>query len=270
LRRFGCDPSAIGAIAREARQVCGYLEPHIEQGPVLEERNLALGVVTAIAGATRFNVEVRGQAGHAGTVPMALRKDALAGAAAMISAVEEEARSAPEIVATVGTIAALPGAVNVIPGEVRFSVDLRSPADAARRRAVASIRARLHAIARERGLRLGIGSAFEAAATACDKTLMEALGTALSRKGHEDFRLPSGAGHDAMAMASLCPVVMLFLRCKGGISHNPAEAITVGDAQAALEVMLDFLTHYRPPCPGPGAGAATGSEGRGTGEARRR
>ncbi|MFI4995063.1 MAG: allantoate amidohydrolase [Hyphomicrobiales bacterium] len=247
LRGFGCDTAAIGAIARDPLGVCGYLESHIEQGPVLEGENLALGVVTAIAGTSRLSVKVAGEAGHAGTVPMACRRDALAGAAAMIGAVEVEARLAPEVVATVGTIEALPGAINVIPGEVRFSVDLRAPTDALRHRAVAAIEGRMHAIASERGLALQLTPLYEAPATACDAPLIKMLSEALARQGHRVFTLPSGAGHDAMAMALLCPVAMLFLRCKGGISHNPAEAITVEDAQAAIEVMLDFLLNYRLP-----------------------
>jgi allantoate deiminase len=247
LQQFGCDPEAIGAIARERGKVCGYLESHIEQGPVLEQKGLALGVVTAISGASRFGVKVRGEAGHAGTVPMAGRKDALAGAAAMISAVEEAPCHRDMLVATVGTIAVSPGAINVIPGEASFSVDLRAPVDAARREATDAVQERMRAIAAERGLSLELTPLFDAAATACDPALIEALAATLTRKGHRDFRLPSGAGHDAMTIAPLCPVVMLFLRCKGGISHNPAESIALEDAQAAIEVMLDFLVHYRPP-----------------------
>ncbi|SDR48673.1 allantoate deiminase [Rhizobiales bacterium GAS113] len=247
LRGFGCDTAAIAAIARDPARICGYLESHIEQGPVLEAENLALGVVTAIAGTSRFNVTVTGEAGHAGTVPMAHRKDALAGAAAMISAVEVQARATPDVVATVGVISALPGAINVIPAEVRFSVDLRAPADAARHGALAALEGRLHAIAAERGLGLELTPLHEAEATRCDPALIGELSASLARRGHLARELPSGAGHDAMAVASLCPVVMLFLRCQGGISHNPAESITVEDADAAVEVILDFLLHYRPP-----------------------
>jgi allantoate deiminase len=254
LRQFGCDPARIPAIARQKGRICGYLESHIEQGPVLEANKLALGIVTAFPNSSRFRVVVKGEAGHAGTVPMTHRKDALAGAALMISAVEEEARSAPEVVATVGIIEALPGAANVIPGEVSFSIDLRAPVDAARRDAAASVERRLRAIAAERSLELKLTSRPGEPVPACDPGLVEALAQAFTRKGHPVFKLPSGAGHDAMAMGELCPVAMLFLRCKGGISHNPAESITVEDAQAAIEVMLDFLLHYRPPAPG---GSAT-------------
>lgn len=256
LEQFGCDPNAIGKIARDPAKVCGYLESHIEQGPVLEQMGLALGVVTAISGASRFGVKVKGEAGHAGTVPMAGRKDALAGAAAMVLAVEEEARKRDTLVATVGTIAVAPGAINVVPGEASFSVDLRAPVDVARHEATSAVQARMRAIASERGLGLELAQTFDASATACDPALIEALAASLSRRGHPDFRLPSGAGHDAMTIAPLCPVVMLFLRCKGGISHNPAEAITIEDAQAAIEVMLDFLVHYRP------AGHPTAAESR--------
>jgi hydantoinase/carbamoylase family amidase len=247
LRSFGCDASAIGRIARDPRNVCGYLESHIEQGPVLEAENLALGVVTAIAGMSRFNVTVAGEAGHAGTVPMERRKDALAGAAVMIAAIEAVARQTDEVVATVGMIDALPGAINVIPSVVRFSVDLRASRDRLRLEALGAIEARLRAIASERALGLTLTPLDEAKATACDPALIEELSQALSRQGHRVFALPSGAGHDAMVMAQLCPVAMLFLRCKGGISHNPAEQITVEDAEAAIRVMLDFLLNYRAP-----------------------
>ncbi len=247
LHGFGCDARVIGKIARDPARICGYLESHIEQGPVLEAENLALGVVTAIAGMCRFNVMVEGEAGHAGTVPMERRKDPLAGSAAMILAVEDEARRTREVVATVGVIEALPGAINVIPAKVRFSVDLRAPTDEVRERAKAKVEARLRAVAKERGLDISFTPLDEAKATPCDRSARSALSaSARWRQGHEVFKLPSGAGHDAMAMADLCPVAMLFLRCKGGISHNPAEAITVEDAQAAIEVMLDFLMHFRP------------------------
>jgi allantoate deiminase len=249
LRAFGCDTAAIGAVARDPARICGYLESHIEQGPVLEAENLALGVVTAIAGTSRFSVTVKGEAGHAGTVPMAHRKDALAAAALMITAVEAQARATPDVVATVGVISARPGAINVIPAEVTFSLDLRAPTDAARHAALAALEGRLHVIAAERGLGLVLTPLHEAQATRCDRALIEQLRASLARRGHGPRELPSGAGHDAMAIASLCPVVMLFLRCKGGISHNPAESITLEDADAAVEVMLDFLLHYRPPPP---------------------
>ncbi len=246
LHGFGCDARVIGKIARDPARICGYLESHIEQGPVLEAENLALGVVTAIAGMCRFNVTVEGEAGHAGTVPMERRKDPLAGSAAMILAVEDEARRTREVVATVGVIEASPGAINVIPAKIRFSVDLRAPTDMVREKAKAKVETRLRAIAKERGLAIRFTPLDEAKATPCDEGLMLDLSEALARQGHRVFALPSGAGHDAMAMAKLCPVAMLFLRCKGGISHNPAEAITVEDAQAAIEVMLDFVVHFDP------------------------
>jgi allantoate deiminase len=164
----------------------------------------------------------------------------------MIAAVEDEARRTPEVVATVGVIEATPGAINVIPAKVRFSVDLRAPTDEVRENAKAKVEGRLRDIAKERGLEISFTPLDEAKATPCEPGLRQQLSDALARKGHRAFALPSGAGHDAMAMARLCPVAMLFLRCKGGISHNPAESITVQDAQAAIEVMLDFLLHFRP------------------------
>jgi allantoate deiminase len=203
--------------------------------------------VTVISGCSRVKVVVSGEAGHAGTVPMSRRKDALAGAVEMIAAVERQARASADVVATVGVIEALPGAINVIPAEARFSIDLRASSDASRLRAIAAIEGELQRIAADRELGLALTPNYEAQATACDAGLIAALTRALERQGHRPIALPSGAGHDAMAMATLCPVVMLFVRCKGGISHNPAEAITVEDADAAIRVMLDFLLHYEVP-----------------------
>jgi allantoate deiminase len=246
LVSFGCDPGKIGALARDPKDVLGFVEVHIEQGPVLENRNLPVGVVTAINGATRLAVDVYGAAGHAGTVPMSLRRDALASAAAMMVAIEDLAREQRELVATVGRIEARPGAVNVIPGEVRFTVDVRSPDDAQRRRAVADIETRLASIAQTRSVELKTTTTHEAAASVCHPAIVEQVEAAVVRQSVSPLRLPSGAGHDAMAMARLCPVGMLFVRCEGGISHNPAELITAEDADMAARVLLDFIRHFRP------------------------
>jgi allantoate deiminase len=246
LAAFGCDAAAIPAMARRPDQVLGYLEVHIEQGPVLESLGLPVGVVTAINGASRFRVEVAGHAGHAGTVPMALRRDPLAAAADMILAVERRAAGAPErgLVATVGKIEAKPGAPNVIPGSVTFTVDLRAPVDADRHKAADDIAAALGTLAGRRGVELRVEKTHDEPAAACDPALVELLEASVRRAGITPHRLPSGAGHDAMAMAALCPMAMLFVRCKGGISHNPAEAITAEDAEVAVRVLLDFLRSF--------------------------
>jgi allantoate deiminase len=246
LQSFGLDPESIPAVARKPSDVIGYLELHIEQGPVLEAKNQPLGVVTAIASIQRLMATVSGEAGHAGTVPMGYRKDALAAAADMILAVERIAKSLPGMVGTVGRIEAMPGAINVIPGEVRFSLDLRAPADEARREGVAEVVAAIEAIARARGVSLALSSGYEEHAAACHPAIRAGLAAAIRSIGHEPVELTSGAGHDAMVFGDLCPMGMLFLRCKGGISHNPAESITEEDADAALAAMLAFVRALDP------------------------
>ncbi|MGH7120311.1 MAG: allantoate amidohydrolase [Acetobacteraceae bacterium] len=246
LRRFGCSADEIPSAARRTADVLGYIELHIEQGPVLEAEGLPLGVVTAIAGASRATAEITGMAGHAGTVPMALRRDALAAAAEMLLAVEEIARSMQDVVATAGWIEAMPGAVNVIPGGARFSLDVRSPRDAVRNEATARIEEAFRTIAARRNVGVRLVRSYEEAAATCAPWLVEQLATALGRSGIRPRNLPSGAGHDGLAMAALCPIGMLFVRCKGGISHHPAEAVTAADAGIAITVLVDFLRHFVP------------------------
>jgi allantoate deiminase len=246
LAAAGC-VGAVAGCARRAEDTVGYVELHIEQGPVLEAEGLPLGVVSAINGATRWRVAVRGEAGHAGTVPMALRRDALAAAAEMVLAVEREGRATEDLVATVGQIEARPGAVNVVPGEARFTLDFRAPSDAVRTAAAAVLEATFAGIAERRGVEVTIDRYHEAAAVGCDPALSEQLAAAVGRAGIAPRRLPSGAGHDAMALAALCPIAMLFVRCKGGISHHPAEAISAEDADLAVRVLLDLLRHIEAP-----------------------
>ena len=245
LQHFGCNPFDIPAVPRQRQAVLGYVEVHIEQGPVLEAEGLPLGVVTAIAGASRFEIQVNGQAGHAGTVPMGLRKDALAAAAEMILAVERRAAATPSLVATVGRIDARPGAANVIPDTARFSIDIRAPADADRTAAISDLEREFQIIASRRTVGVEMKRTYDEPAAACEPWLVEQLEAAVSRLGIRTLRLPSGAGHDGLAMVALCPIGMLFVRCKGGISHNPAESITVEDAAVAVRVLLDFLRHFR-------------------------
>jgi allantoate deiminase len=219
-----------------------YFEAHIEQGPVLEAEGLAVGVVTGIASQLRYQLTVIGMAGHAGTTTMPLRKDALAAAAEMVLAAERIAReAASDVVATVGRLIAAPGAPNVIPGRVEFTLDVRSIDPARRDAAAKAILAEFGAIAarREVGLDQNLANAF--AASPCDPTLMGLLSASLAAIGQPEFRLPSGAGHDAMNLAALCPTAMLFLRCRGGISHNPAEHVEPADAEIALKAMLGFI-----------------------------
>jgi allantoate deiminase len=247
LQHFGCNPFDIPAIPRRRGDVLGYVEMHIEQGPVLEAEDLPVGVVTAINGASRFDVEVKGHAGHAGTVPMGLRKDALAAAAEMLLAVERRGAATSNLVATVGRIEAQPGVVNVIPDKARFTIDLRAPADAERRAAISDIEREFRTIAVRREVGIDLKRTYEEAAATCAPWVVKQLEAAVARAGIRTLRLPSGAGHDGLAMSALCPIGMLFVRCKGGISHNPAESITVEDADVALGVMLDFLRNFHPP-----------------------
>ncbi len=246
LQRFGCNPFEIPGIPRRKEDVLGYVEVHIEQGPVLEAEDLPVGVVTAINGASRFTVEVTGLAGHAGTVPMHLRKDALAAAAEMVLLVERVARETADLVATVGRMEALPGAVNVIPSGARFTIDIRSPSDAIRKEATTRLEREFGEIAQRRGITVRLKKSYDEPAAACAPWLIEQLEAAVARCGIRPLRLPSGAGHDGLAMVALCPIGMLFVRCKGGISHNPAESITAEDADAVVRVLLDFLRHVQP------------------------
>ena len=246
LQQFGCNPFEIPKLPRRREDVLAYVELHIEQGPVLEAEGLPVGVVTAINGASRFMVDLTGEAGHAGTVPMALRKDALAAAAEMILAIERRAAAPSELVATAGLIEALPGAVNVIPGAARFTIDVRAPADSVRAEAIADLERELGAIAERRGVGMAMRRTYDAPAAACAPWLIDGLEAAVARTGIRPRRLPSGAGHDGLAMVDLCPMGMLFVRCKGGVSHNPAERVTAEDADFAVRALLDFLRSFEP------------------------
>jgi allantoate deiminase len=227
---------------RDPADTLAYLEAHIEQGPVLEADGLAVGTVTGIAAQLRYAVTVKGMAGHAGTTAMRLRRDSLAGAAAMVLAVEQLARGDnSDVVATVGTIEALPGAANVIPGEVHFTIDVRSGSEARRNDVAKAILDRLREIAEARALELDIALVHDLAASPCDPALMDLVDEALVAAEQPVRRLVSGAGHDAMVMAALCPTAMLFIRCKDGISHNPAEHVEPADVEIALQVMLGFI-----------------------------
>ena len=245
LADFGLDADAIGAAARRRHELLAYAELHIEQGPVLEAEGLPVGVVTAINGGNRLAIEVSGMAGHAGTVPMRLRRDALAAAAECVLAVERIVSAEQDVVGTVGKIEAAPGAINVIPGRVRFSVDVRAPTDMQRERALAQVRTAFADIAQARGVALDVRPVWEAKTATCAPWLQEQLAGAIEAEGIAPRRLPSGAGHDGMAMISIADIGMLFVRCKGGISHNPAESITEGDAAVAARVFLCFIERFR-------------------------
>ena len=241
LREFGGDPGAIASAARSPDELLAYCEVHIEQGPVLERRGAPVGVVTAITGQTHAEVAFQGEAGHAGTVPMDARRDALTGAAEWVLAVETLARGRPGLVATVGRLDVDPGARNVIPGAARLSLDVRHGSDAIRREAIADVRAEAQRVAAGREVRLTWDARGETAAVPTEPRLSERLADAVTAAGHAVERLPSGAGHDGVSMAAIAPVAMLFVRCAGGISHNPAESVAEADVAVALDVMERFV-----------------------------
>jgi allantoate deiminase len=247
LIEFGLDPENIGAAARIRGELLAYIELHIEQGPVLEAENLPIGVVTAIAGATRLAARLTGMAGHAGTVPMALRRDALTGAAECISKIEELCRADDAgLVGTVGYIDAAPGATNVIPGEAHFTMDIRAPTDDHRKRAVGEIVRQIEAIAKRRKLELQVEVTHENRTVPCAPWLKEQVAAAVAAEGYPVFELPSGAGHDGMAMVDIADVAMLFVRCRGGISHHPDEHVDMADADAGARVLLRLIENFRP------------------------
>jgi hydantoinase/carbamoylase family amidase len=241
---FGGNPTAIPSLARDPKKILAFVESHIEQGPVLLDEGLAVGVVTAIAGVTRVRARVLGVAGHAGTVPMPGRRDALTAAAEMALAVESFCAARPtELVGTVGRFAvAGGGAVNVIPGEVEFTVDVRSGDDGPRREAAKAVEAECRAIAARRGVSLEWKAFFELDSAPCDERLQAGLAASIAARGIEVRSLRSGAGHDAMEFCRIVPTAMLFVRCgNGGISHNPLETLSADDAEIATQVLLDFF-----------------------------
>jgi len=235
---FGCDPSEIAAEARSPDDILGYLEVHIEQGPVLQERDLPVGIVTAIAGQTRAQATFRGIAGHAGTVPMTSRRDALCAAAEFILKVERLGSETPGLVATVGQITALPGASNVIPGVVDLTLDLRHQDDAIRRSACDALHAASMQLAHCRKIGCDFAIIQESGSIPCDPELRRALADSLKARELPVFDLPSGAGHDAVALSALCPAAMLFVRSLNGISHHPDEFASESDIAVALDVLI--------------------------------
>jgi allantoate deiminase len=239
IETFGLNPSDIASAA--LHDVRAYLEFHIEQGPVLESLKQPLGVVEAIAGQTRMEFVFCGRANHAGTTPMALRFDAIAGAAEWIMAVERIGTSGPGLVATVGSVETKPGATNVIAGEARLSLDVRHASDAIRQTTVTKTVHEAQEICQRRGLSLRFTTRMDQAAVAMDASLTEQVETAIKRSGCEPSRIVSGAGHDAMILAEKVPSSMIFLRTPGGISHDPAECVSVDDVAKAIECGLHLL-----------------------------
>ena len=239
----GGDPEA--AIRSAPPELAGYLEVHIEQGPVLERAGLPVGVVTAVAGQTRVRVVVRGEAGHAGTVPMTARRDALAAAAEVVLAVERVGRSVEGLVATVGALELSPNVGNVVPGEARMLLDIRHADDAVRAEAAGAIRAEVERVASARAAEASWTLRYDTPAVELSPDLRRALGGAIEGGGHSVRTLVSGAGHDAVVLSRVCPAAMLFVRCAGGISHDPRESVDEADVAVALDVVERFLRDLR-------------------------
>ncbi|MFG1343764.1 allantoate amidohydrolase [Xanthobacter autotrophicus DSM 431] len=241
LRSFGAPVDRVADCRRDPQDMLGYVEVHIEQGPVLEAAGAPLGIVTGIAGASRGHVRVRGEAGHSGTLPMAMRHDALAAAAEMILAVEARGRAnGDDLVATVGTLVIAGSAVNVVPGEVQFSLDVRTLNDDLRHAALADIRATVAEIAARRGVRASVDIGHEVPAAPCHGPLKERMAEVVESLGLPALRLPSGAGHDAMVFRGIMPMAMLFVRSQNG-SHNPREYAAPADIGLAAEALYAFL-----------------------------
>ncbi len=232
---------SLPAAAHRSRDLLGYVETHIEQGPVLESKQRAVGVVSAIAGQSRFKLSWTGQAGHAGTTPMGLRHDALAGAAEFILGAEKLARGSAGLVATVGALTASPGAANVISGGVVHTLDVRHASDPARRSALFKLGRLAAAIAQRRGLRVAWQRTQDNGAVTCSPALTAQLAQSVKAMQKQSLSLVSGAGHDAVVLSALTPVAMLFVRCRQGLSHHPDEFASPADLDVALRVVIDFL-----------------------------
>ncbi len=241
IRKFGGDPIKLRSSRLNPKELLGYVEAHIEQGPLLEKKNLAVGIVTAIAGQSRFKIIFTGHAGHAGTTPMNLRQDALCAAAEFILAVEKYARRTTDLVATVGQIKAEPGASNVIPAAANLTLDVRHQSDPVRCAACFAFQKSAKKIANARNIKTSWQIVQQTDSVPCAPQLSGLLKRAAKKHQPRVIELPSGAGHDAAIMAGITPTAMLFVRCKGGASHHPAESASLEDIEVALDVLNDFI-----------------------------
>ncbi len=249
LLQAGHDPAAIPAIARNPADLLGYVEVHIEQGPVLLQRDLPVGIVTSIAGSCRYMVQLKGVASHSGTTPMPMRKDAAAAAAEILLYVEQRCAQDQQasLVGTVGQLQVPNGSTNVIPGACVFSLDIRAADDAIRDAAVEDVLRHIETVCERRCIEANVEKMVSAPAAPCASWLMDQLSAATERAGVKPFKLASGAGHDAMTIAKITDVAMLFTRCgNGGISHNPLETMTADDAEVSAQILLDFLRRFTP------------------------
>jgi hydantoinase/carbamoylase family amidase len=245
IHKAGFDPEAIPSLARRPQDLLGYLEVHIEQGPLLLQEDLPVGIVTSIAGTVRYAVTITGKAGHAGTVPMDLRRDAAAAAAEIVLYVERRCAAAPTLVGTVGRLNVPDGAINVIPGRCELSLDIRAADDATRDAAAADVLAEIQEIARRRKVTAEVKEIQRGPAAPCSAGLQAQLAAALARAGVRPRYLASGAGHDAVSFSGVTDIAMLFVRCgNGGISHSPLETVTPADADIAARILLDVLQNF--------------------------
>jgi allantoate deiminase len=244
LRTFGLDPAKLPSAARNPGDMLAYVELHIEQGPVLEGEDLPVGVVTAINAQTRKVVTLTSAANHAGTVPMRLRHDPFLAAAEIALALEKTAMAIPDAVATIGQVDVRPGASNVIPGSVTLSLDMRARSDAMLRQLTTTMDREIARIAQGRGVGVEVEPTLETQAAPCSPALMQQLDGAIGKSGIKPLHLPSGAGHDGMAMNALGPIAMLFVRCKDGVSHSPLESVTAQDVTIAANVLRAFVESF--------------------------
>lgn len=245
MRAAGLDPKVIPALARAPQDLIGYLEVHIEQGPVLLHENQPVGIVTSIASSVRQRVSITGVAGHAGTVPMALRRDAAAAAAEVVLYVEQRCAAAPTLVGTVGELCVPGGAINVIPGHCELTLDIRAGDDQTRDAAASDVLAEIKRIAERRGVAIEASEIARGNNVPCSPRIQRLLAGAITRAGVGVRSLPSGAGHDAMQFFGITDLGMLFVRCgNGGISHSPLETVTAADADLAARVLLDTIVNY--------------------------
>ncbi|WP_282607807.1 M20 family metallo-hydrolase [Pelagibius sp. Alg239-R121] len=242
---FGLNPGAIGELRRDPKETIGFLETHVEQGPVLERQGEAIGIVTAICGIERHQISVIGETGHAGTLPMEDRRDALVGAAAVVTEVNRIATSTSDLRATVGALSVAPNVVNAVPRAVQLTAEIRSPEDETRQAAGDRLHRFAQQLADDTGLQIDCKRTYSQAAQPCSRDLSKHLEDAMPQAGGPCIFLPSGATHDASAMADLCPVAMLFVRCRGGVSHRPEEFASSGDMNAAINVLAGFLISMR-------------------------
>ena len=244
MEDFGLSPASLPRLRRDPAKVVGWIETHLEQGPVLEQAGQSVGVVTAICGIERHFVTLTGKAAHAGTMPMQLRQDALAGASELVLATEEMARNRSGLLATVGALQVRPGVVNAVPGEVTMTVEIRAPVDTDRENAGVELSQIAHDVASRRGLTLEIMRSYAQRATPCADEIIARLSKVTADTGHSVLHLPSGATHDTSAMADLCPVGMLFTRCRDGISHHPDEFVDPEAMHAAIDTLDRVIRGY--------------------------